>query len=279
MLRRAHILPKELQLLWNHIESKNMKPDLNSSYHQEKTPLVLIQTGDNLGFAGGNNVGLRYIMKQKDCKYIWVLNNDTVVEKNSLLNLVRYSSGKPFKNLCGSKLIFYHDPKYVQALGGASYNKWTGNATSLGKLYKEDKPVDTQKIENKLSYIMGASWLIPISFLSEIGLMEESYFLYYEEIDWCMRGSKNYKLCYANDSIVYHKEGKSIGSSSDKTKTSLFSDFYLFRNKLIFTRKFYPKALIPVYFATFLQALNRLRRKQIDKARLIIQILLGKRSY
>jgi len=218
-------------------------------------------------------------MNQTDSQYVWLLNNDTVVEQDSLLNMVSYSSGKSFKNLCGSKLVFYDDPLFVQAYAGASYNKWTGNATSLGKLFKTNKAVNVPDVEKKLSYIMGASWLIPVSFLTDIGLMEDSYFLYYEEIDWCIRGKESYQLCYADNAIVYHKEGKSIGSSSDKTKTSLFSDFYLFRNKLIFTRKYYPKALIPVYFATFLQAMNRLRRKQIDKAKLIIKILLGKRHF
>ena len=253
--------------------------NLNHSDSTDKPPLILIQTGDNLGFAGGNNVGLRYIMTQADSQYVWLLNNDTVVEKNSLLNMVSYSSRKPFKNICGSKLIFYEDPQYVQAYAGAKYNKWTGNAKSLGMLNNTSQPVDVSKIENELSYIMGASWLLPVSFLHEIGLMEDAYFLYYEEIDWCIRGQESYQLCYADNAIVYHKEGKSIGSSSDKTKTSLFSDFYLFKNKLVFTKKFYPKALIPVYFTTFLQALNRVRRNQLDKAKLIIQILFGKRQY
>jgi len=246
----------------------------------EKVPLILIRTGGNLGFAGGNNVGLRYILKKDSFDYVWLVNNDTVVDPDCLKNMISYSSKRLKPNTCGSKLLFYDNPDVIQALGGVHYNKWTGLAeTSLGRYKSIHEKIDQKQFESRLSYIAGASWLIPKQFLIDIGIMEESYFLYCEEVDWCVRGAKKYELCYANDALVYHKEGSSIGSPSGERSSSLLSDFYIFRNKLNFTRKYFPEAIITAYITTFIQALNRLRRGQLDKARLILKIMLGKNKF
>lgn len=259
----------------SYIEHDRHGAECGGNVNDTEVPLILIQTGHNLGFAGGNNVGLRYAQQQNDFDYVWLLNNDTIVDPNCLARMVDYASGRMIPNTCGSRLLYYDDPDTIQALGGAHYNKWTGLAKSVGLNKSVHDEIKPQCYEQQISYIMGASWLIPESFLSEIGLMGESYFLYNEEIDWCVRGSK-YELCYADDAVVYHKEGRSIGSSSDKRKTSLFSDYYLFNSKLDFTCRFYPEALITVYLVTFVQIINRLRRGQWSKARLILNIMFEK---
>ncbi len=242
--------------------------------------LILIQTGDNLGFAGGNNVGLRYALNCHDMKYVWLLNNDTVIEADCLTNMINYSEQQDEPNTCGSSIYYYNDPSVIQALGGCSYNKWTGLAsTSLGRGLADDSDIDHKAIEKQLSYISGASWLLPKQYLLDIGLMNEDYFLYCEEIDWCVRNDKRYKLCYAPDAKVYHKEGSSIGSPNDENPSSLLSDFYIFRNKLRFTRNYFPEAIITAYLTTFYQAFNRARRGQWDKAILILKIIFGKRNY
>jgi len=242
--------------------------------------LTLIQTGANLGFAGGNNVGLRYSLGCKDLDYVWLLNNDTVIEADCLTNMLAYSKNQTKANICGSTILYYNDPSTIQALGGCRYNKWSGLAsTSLGRGLSLDSIIDHRQYEKQLSYIAGASWLLPKEYLLDIGLMEESYFLYCEEIDWCVRNNNKYKLCYAPEAKVYHKEGSSIGSPNDERPSSLLSDFYIFRNKLRFTRKFYPEAIISAYLVTFIQILNRARRGQWDKVMLIIKILFGKKSY
>jgi len=260
------------------IEHTRVQAESGDVGRDDQVPLVLIQTGDNLGFAGGNNVGLRYILNRGDADYIWLLNNDTVVDPLCLKRMVDYSADQPDPNMCGSRTGFYDEPEVIQVLGGAAYNKWTGLARHVGLDKSIHDTIDPGQYEKQISYIVGASWLIPNSFLNDVGLMEESYFLYYEENDWCVRGSDKYRLCYADDALVYHKEGRSIGSSSDKRKTSLFSDYYAFRNQIDFTRKFYPEALPMVYTTTFLQALNRMRRGQWDKAGLILHIMMGKRE-
>ena len=245
----------------------------------DEAKLILIQTGGNLGFSGGNNVGLRYALARNDFDYVWLLNNDTVVEKNSLKCMVNHVESSDEPCACGSKILFYDEPETVQALGGASYNKWTGLAKSLGLNLPVKESVNSKDVEEDLGYVFGASNLFPREFLSEVGLLSEDYFLYYEEIDLYTRAQGKFKASYCNDAIVYHKEGKSIGSASDKRKTSIFSDFYLFKSKILFTKKFYPEALLTIYITTFLQALNRIRRGQFKKAYVILRVLLGEQNF
>jgi GT2 family glycosyltransferase len=87
--------------------------------------LTLIQTGENLGFSGGNNIGLRYAMARDDFKYFWLLNNDTVCKQDALTQMVnRMLEGDGEIGMCGSTLLLYNEPEKIWALGGATYNKW-----------------------------------------------------------------------------------------------------------------------------------------------------------
>ena len=86
--------------------------------------LVLIQTGANLGFAGGNNVGLRYALRDPNCQFFWILNNDTVVEPASLSAMVQLMQAQPAVGLCGSLALSYYHPRQVQSEGGLRYSRW-----------------------------------------------------------------------------------------------------------------------------------------------------------
>jgi len=94
--------------------------------------MVLVHTGGNLGFAGGNNVGLRYALAKGEYEYVWLLNNDTVVMPDALKHMVNRMIEDPKAGMCGSTLLYYYDPEVVQALGGAKYNKWFATSLHLG---------------------------------------------------------------------------------------------------------------------------------------------------
>jgi GT2 family glycosyltransferase len=259
----------------------------SETYHSKASltnDLILIQTDDNLGYAAGNNVGLRFALQCADMQYIWLLNNDTVVEPDCLSHMVNYSSQQQNEqqqpNTCGSSLMSYDNPDTVQLLGGCQYNKWTGLAsTSLGRGLSINDDIDHKSYEKLLSYISGASWLLPKNFIIDVGLMDESYFLYWEEIDWCIRNNNKYKLCYSPEARVYHKGDGRICSADDERSSSLFSDFYRFRNKLRFTRKYFPEAVLSTYLVSFLQAFNRAKKGQWDKALLILKVIFGKQEF
>ncbi|MGB0465966.1 MAG: glycosyltransferase family 2 protein [Pontibacterium sp.] len=246
-------------------------------------PLVLIETGGNLGFAGGNNVGFRYLLNQRNSDYVWVLNNDTVVEPDALKAMVETletGSAKGQPGTCGSLVCFYDDPEIVQALGGPEFNPRSCIASqTLGRFLRRDEPVDHAAYARRMDYITGCSWLLPVQFLHDVGLMEEGYFLYYEEIDWVTRAGDRYTHTYAPDSVIYHKEGSSVGSKTMNRGPSQLAEFYMARSRLAFCRKFYPKNLPYLYLTLVLQAVNRVRQGHFKNARLLLQVARGKRDF
>jgi GT2 family glycosyltransferase len=236
---------------------------------QADTRLTIIRTGDNLGFAGGNNVGLRYIMAQECTGCIWLLNNDTVVKEDALSCMIRRMSEKESAGMCGSTLLYYDKPDLVQALGGAYYNRFLGSNFNIGKLSPRWEPIDIARVEEKISYVIGASMLVTRSFIERIGLMNESYFHFFEELDWSVRAKGKFSIAYAPDSIVYHKEGSSLGTAS----TSAVIDYYALRNRIVFTRTYYPILLPGIYLGLLVAIVNRLRRKQLVSAVQILQLM------
>lgn len=240
----------------------------------EDAPLVLIQTGANLGFAGGNNVGLRYVVSRGDCDYVWILNNDTVVEPDALTHLVASMKNKPGSGMCGSKLVFYHQPSKVQAYGGAAFDARRGVVTPLGQFQSTDAACDTASIERQTAYVVGASMLVSRPFLEDVGLMSEDYFLYFEEIDWAFRAYGKFNLAYSNDSVVYHKEGGSIGSSST-SEPSVISTRYLYRNRVLFNWKFNRTNFVRVLFRIGFELLVLLKRKQYKTAKIALRSTLS----
>lgn len=255
------------------VQRSSPKPSIQKAFSYQ---VVWVSTGGNLGFAGGNNVGIRLGIEYGVFDHFWLLNNDCVVEPDALHYLSEYMEGRPDVGICGAKLIYFHSPDKVQAYGGALHDKWTGRARYLGHLAHPDDLHNSSCVEEQLSYVAGASMFVRREFLEQIGLMHEDYFLYFEEIDWAIRGKGRFKLGYEPRAVVYHKEGGTIGSSSDTRKTSLVSDFYLFRNRLRFTRRFFPEALPSVWGVMLMQALRRGLRGQIDRMWLILRILFGK---
>lgn len=239
--------------------------------------LTLIHTGANLGFAGGNNVGLRYALARGDFDYVWLLNNDTVVEPDALRQLIVRMGQMPAAGMCGSTLRYYHMPHRVQAWGGGAYNKWLGTTRLLGAFASATEPIDARMVESGLSFVSGASLLVSKRFLQQVGLMEEDYFLYFEEIDWAMRARGRYQLCFAPGSIVYHKDGGSIGSNSINPKEkSLTADYYGVRSRLAFTGRFFPWCLPFIYLGLLPVLINRIRRRQWQRVGMILSLALGR---
>ncbi|MCB1937663.1 MAG: glycosyltransferase family 2 protein [Rhodocyclaceae bacterium] len=239
--------------------------------------VVWIETGGNLGFAGGNNVALKLALAHSTHDFFWLLNNDCEVAPEALGTLVARMQQDASLGICGARIRYFQAPGLIQAYGGARHNRWSGRAQYVGHLAAPDEAHDQADVERALSYVSGASMFVRRAFVEDVGLMYEGYFLYFEEIDWAVRGRKMYRLGYEPAAVVFHKEGATIGSSSDTRQTSYLSDFYLFRNRLRFTARFYPYALPSVWLVMLLQALRRGARGQRDRMWLIVQILFGRR--
>ena len=240
---------------------------------QQFADVVLIESEENRGFAGGNNLGIEYALEQQ-ADYLWLLNNDTTVEPDALDHLVNRMEADPEIGICGSKLIYYHQRDRVQALGGGCFNKWLGTVHTIGDQQPVDSSFKLEKVEAKLDYIIGASMMVSRRFLKEVGEMNEAYFLYYEEIDWAMRAEGKFKLGFAPKSVVYHKEGASTGGQkAQEIDRSKRSDYYQLKNRLKFTYHFYPLYLPFVYVSIFYALINRLKRGQWDRVPMIIKLI------
>ncbi|OGB89974.1 hypothetical protein A2625_00200 [candidate division WOR-1 bacterium RIFCSPHIGHO2_01_FULL_53_15] len=228
--------------------------------------LVFIETGKNLGYAGGNNAGLRYALDRGDLEYAWVLNNDTVVDPDALAQLVKRIEEKPGAGFCGSLVLYYNDRGRVSAVGGGFYDKWLGQAVHPGaaKPHEPDKIEKYIGFESKINYIEGASTLVSRGFLHDIGLMSEDYFLFFEEIDWATRARGKYSLAIAPKSLVYHKGGASV-------KSNRIFDHYNTRNRILFTRKYYPYALPTVLLSVLGYCLDRAIHGEWENARIIVK--------
>jgi len=217
-------------------------------------PIILIQAGENGGFAAGNNIGIKYALTKNDFEYVWLLNNDTVIEKDALNKLVNYANTNNI-GICGSALMYFYEPLKVQAYGG-TVNKFFGTSKHI---------LDKNEIEKKLDYIVGASFLIDRKAIDKIGLLPEEYFLYYEETDYCFNARNNgFKLGIDLNSTVYHKEGASTGASQNPQDKSEFSDVLILKNRIKFHRK-YLGGGVGLWIGMMITFLNRVKRGQIGR--------------
>lgn len=237
-------------------------------------PLTLIATGGNLGFAGGNNVGLRYALACERYAYFWLLNNDTVVEPDAMRRMVERMAASADAGICGSTLRHYYAPHLVQAAGGSSYNAWRCRAHPIAANQPATQPLDGADVERRMAYVAGASMMVSQGFLQRIGLMAEDYFLYYEEFDWARRAAGSYQLAYAADSLVYHKEGGSIGTGA-VGKMSALALYYLQHNRIKFMRRFYPARLPLLYLSMLLELVRAATRRDFFAIKWSLIAMLG----
>ena len=268
-LRRCTFPPQKKPI--DHIFFPRMDESLDQArLHNHR--VVLIQSDKNGGYSAGNNVGIRYAQARGDFDYLWILNNDTVIEKDALVKLVDFASRHEARvGLIGTTLLFYDAPDKIQAFG-ASFNRFTAVQKHhlAHKTYSEEV---VQKFDQKrLDYIIGASMFITRRCIDTIEEMPEEYFIYFEEVDIatnCRRNGLDFAIC--TEAIVYHKE--SVAIKQENQSRSAFSDFYAMRNRVIVTKKYHEKMLPFVYGGLFLSMLLRLKRGDFQSAGNILKIM------
>jgi GT2 family glycosyltransferase len=223
--------------------------------------LVLIQTGGNLGYAGGNNVGIRWAIADGSVGYIWLLNNDTVVDPGALTALVRQAEADPVIGMVGSRILYYDEPERVQAHAGGSVVRWTGLTHHL------DGPTPMGDDQIDPDYIMGASLLARTAVAEQVGGLDERYFLYSEEVDWCLRSRlQGWKLAYAPSSQVWHKGGRSVNYGSP------LHDYHTVRGMLLLVGRFYPKRLpVAIAYSIFRCLAPKLVRLQYGRMKAVLR--------
>ncbi|GAB3731640.1 glycosyltransferase family 2 protein [Spirosoma lituiforme] len=235
----------------------------------QQATITLIESRVNGGYSAGNNIGLRYGLANSNCAYFWVLNNDTIVHPAALqaLHSQAETSILPKPGLIGSVLMHYDRPDVVQSIGG-HYLPWLGIAFPVG-----DGLTDQTKLghyKKQINYVIGAACFMQRSFLMEVGLMDEDYFLYYEDTEWSYRATR---LGYTNDvcltSVVYHRDG---GSTRQSTATPPLVDYYFARNKIRFSKVYFPYWLPTLCLSALAATVWRLLNRNTRAAKLILAV-------
>jgi GT2 family glycosyltransferase len=217
------------QLTYPHYEVivvDNASPTEDPAPIAERYPEVkLIRSAENLGFAGGNNLGIR----EARGEYCLFLNNDTEVAPDLIEHLVSAFEQHPKVGIVSPKIIFYNTGNLIQYAGCDGISPWTGRGYVNGYLEPDKGQHDKS---GPTALIHGAAMMVPTAAIRQAGLMPELYFLYYEELDWCeMIKRMGYQSYYEAGGTVYHKESTSVGQGS------VMRTYYLNRNRLLFIRR------------------------------------------
>ena len=240
---------------------------LKSIYKDRKIELLSIP--GNLGYAGGNNVGIQRALENEHCEFIWILNNDTIVAPQAFGALRAELLLRPEVGLCGAIVRYYQHSELIQSLGGGRLIKWRGQTQQFDWHYLAHQRAFGAP-QDQLAYINGACVMVPRRFIETIGFMEEEYFLYYEEADWAARAFGKFSCGVASNATVYHKVGKSIGTS-DFEERSLLSEYFLRRSRLIFCKKHFPFAIPIVLFEYLLDLAKFIVRRRWSRALIILK--------
>ena len=212
--------------------------------------LDLIEISENLGFSGGNNVGIRYAL-QREADYILLLNNDTIVDSNFIQPMLQELEKNESVAAVNPKIYFLHDKNRLWAAGG-NVRFWTAFSGNRGRgevdkgQYDEIEPVD---------FGTGCCLLIRRTALEQIGLLNESYFAYYEDLDWSLRARRNgYKIVYVPKSKIWHAVG-SASMEKNKNQQSPFIHYLVARNHLWSLRAYADSVRYFAFFAYFIRRL------------------------
>lgn len=203
--------------------------------------VIVLETGRNLGFAGGNNYALRnfHIL---NTKYILLLNNDTIVHPDFLKELVRVAESNDRMGIVGPMIYFYDKPDYINS-AGSRVNRLMNKGVYLGYGEKDVGQFGIKPYE--VDYISGACLLIKKEVIEKIGPLHDNYFLYYEDTDWNFQARKaKYKSVLVPTAKIWHKE------SASAKRIGLDYIYYHVRNGLLFNRRcapFYKRIMAQFY--------------------------------
>ncbi|MBI4064001.1 MAG: glycosyltransferase family 2 protein [Elusimicrobia bacterium] len=233
-------------------------------------PFSLIQSGSNRGYAAGNNAGIRQAL-DNGADYVWILNNDTIVDSNCLKFLIETAESDPKTGMVGATTYYYDQPDKIQCLAGGYINRWLGTSRFALPPKKSSAPDNLLStiyyLLSPLDYINGACILAKTAMIRDIGLLDERFFLYWEDTDWSFRArGAGWRLAWSPKAVIRHKEG-----GLAKT-TATFMDYHHAKSALVFFSK-YPQASRfsnPAILITT-KLLSRLLRGQYKKLRAVSQ--------
>ncbi len=204
---------------------------------------IFIRSEQNLGFAGGNNLGI----KASSGDFLFLVNNDTVFTPSLIEQLMSTLLKHPNVGMVSPKILYFDQPEILQYAGYTGMNFYTARNACIGQYETDHGQFD--HLEGKTGYAHGAAMMLKRSVIEKAGLMFEGFFLYYEELDWCESIKRaGFEIWVNMKASIYHKESVSVGR-----KTAL-KEYFMNRNRILFIRRnasWFTKIIFYVYFICF----------------------------
>lgn len=202
------------------------REDHEETYRAVYPGLVYIRSAINLGFAGGNNLGIKVAKGD----YLLLLNNDTEITANLIETMIAEFNSHPDIGILSPLLLYFDQPETIQYAGFTEMNYLTCRNKGIGNMETDKEQYDEDSRET--GFCHGAAMMCRKADLESVGLMAEHFFLYYEELDWCEKFKKaGKKVWFTGKAKVYHKESISVGKESN------IKTYFMTRNRMLFIRR------------------------------------------
>lgn len=187
--------------------------------------VILIEVEKNLGFSRGVNFGIKYAI-DNHADFVLLLNNDTIVTTNVLTELVNRINRDERIGLIGGKILYLGNKNKIWSAGGG-IKCLTKRTYQFGEMKQDNGKYD---VEREVDFLSACCLLIRKQVIEKIGWFDPDYFMYYEDVDFCVRAKQqSYKIIYWPQAVIWHK----VGSASNKS----FMDYYRMRNYFLFLKK------------------------------------------
>ncbi|WP_158827170.1 glycosyltransferase family 2 protein [Mucilaginibacter lacusdianchii] len=218
------------------------------AWKQQYPDITFIASDKNLGFAGGNNLGV----KAAKGDYLFFVNNDTEFTENLTTQLVRILDEHPKVGMVSPKIRYFDQPEMLQYVGFTPMNYYTMRNSCIGQFEPDKGQYD--KPAGPTGYIHGAAMMVRREAIEKAGVMAENFFLYYEEMDWCDHVKRaGYEIWIEPNALIYHKESVSVG------RVSGLKEYFMNRNRILFIRRNAPlqaRLFFYVYFVALVVPRN-----------------------
>lgn len=192
----------------------------------EYPEVTVLETGANLGYTGGNNRGIEYALKDS-CDYVWLLNDDVTVAPDSLSALVLVAESEPKAGFLGPKVHMREDPQRLLSAGGKLGENWRPQHRGIGEL-------DQGRFDEvaEVDYLSGCALLVSRRLIEKAGGLDNDFFAYHEDIEWCYRGRQaGFRVLFVPEAKVWHPD------TLRRDAESALVTYYMSRNQLLFLAK------------------------------------------
>ncbi|MBV1768357.1 MAG: glycosyltransferase family 2 protein, partial [Methanobacterium sp.] len=210
------------------VEITKKESELFSKINGKFKKLILIKNDQNYGFAEGNNIGIRFALSYLNTDYVLLLNNDTIVDRNFLSELVDIEENENNVGILGPTIFYYNDKNRIQSAGvKISWKKGIAISLKRNKIFK-----DESNNINDVDAVSGCCLLAKSELFKKIGFLNSKYFLYWEETEWCIRTQKlGYRIIHVPNAKIWHK----VSATTNKSRGVY--EFYMIRNMIWFMKE------------------------------------------